>query len=181
VHVVHGQHGHELQPVGAVLAELVDPVVVRLAQGERELGIHVVAGDEAQAARRVEHRDVHAFLLHAHDLRLGVVIALDGEVQPACVGQPRPGEGLGALGRSAPDALPVLLQVGVRGGQPVDEGEAGGAPKRAAVRAHGHADAMLELRVQIPIEEIGRLHDVHVGVDEAQSVFHLTLLGVAGT
>jgi len=40
---------------------------------------------------------------------------------------------------------------------------------------------MLELRVQIAVKEIGRLHDVHVGVDEAQSVFHVTLLGMAGT
>src|SRR5207253_5040517 len=46
----------------------------------------------------------------------------------------------------------------------------------AAVRSHRHADAVFELRIQIPLEEIGRLHDVHVGVDESETVFHEVLL-----
>ena len=29
-------------------------------------------------------------------------------------------------------------------------------------------------RVQVAIEEIGWLHDVHVGIDEAQTLFHVT-------
>ena len=101
VHVVHRQHRHELQPVGAVLAELVDPVVVGLAERERELGIQIVARDEAEARRGIEHRDVDAFHLHAHHLSFGVVVALDREIQPAGVGEPRARQRLGALRRAA--------------------------------------------------------------------------------
>jgi hypothetical protein len=46
------------------------------------------------------------------------------------------------------------------------------ASPRASVGPHRDTDAALERRVQVAIEEVGRLHDVHVGVDEAQSFFH---------
>jgi len=46
---------------------------------------------------------------------------------------------------------------------------------RPSVGADRHADAMLEGRIQIPIEEVRRFHDVHVGVDETEPVLHLTL------
>ncbi len=36
----------------------------------------------------------------------------------------------------------------------------------------GQDHPVAELRIQVPLEEIGRLHDVHVGVDEAEVVFH---------
>ncbi len=45
------------------------------------------AGDEAEAAGREEDGDVDALHLHRHHLRLGVVAALDGEVQAARVGK----------------------------------------------------------------------------------------------
>src|SRR5262245_47352718 len=35
---------------------------------------------------------------------------------------------------------------------------------------------MLERRVQVALEEIGRFHDVHVGVDESEAVLHDVLL-----
>src|SRR5207249_7184193 len=57
VDVVHGQHRHELQALGAVLAEVVDPVVVRLAEGQGEVRIEVVASDEREAGGGIEHRD----------------------------------------------------------------------------------------------------------------------------
>ena len=178
VDVVHGQHRDELQALGAVLAEVVDPVVVGLAEGQREQGIQVVARDEREAGGRVEDRDVDPLHIQPHDLRLGVVVALDGEVQPAGVGDPRSREGLSALRRARAAPLPVLLQVGVRGGQPVDEDQAGRAATRAAVDSHRHADAVLERRVQIALEEVRRFHDVHVGVDEPEAIFHDILLGV---
>jgi hypothetical protein len=40
-----------------------------------------------------------------------------------------------------------------------------------------HADAVLEGGIQVAVEEIGRFHDVHVGIDEPQAVLHRTLLG----
>src|SRR5262249_22349948 len=48
---------------------------------------------------------------------------------------------------------------------------------RAAIGADRHADAVLEPRVQIPVEEIGWLHDVHVRIDEPEAVLHRILPG----
>ena len=125
VHVVHGQHRHELQTLRAVFTELVDPVIVGLAKGHRESGIEVVAGDEGEAGGRIEHRDVDALDRHAHHLGLGVVLALDREVQPAGVGEPRARERLRAVRDARAVPLPVLLQLGVhRRGQPVDDDRA---------------------------------------------------------
>ncbi len=172
VHVVHRQHGHELEPLGAVPAELVDPVVVGLAEGERELRIHVVAREQAEAGGRVEDRDVHALDRHAHHLRLGVVVALDREVEPVRPLQPRAGERLRAVRARGPAAaaLAILLQLGVhRGGQPVDDDRAALGP---AVGPDREDHPVAELRIQVPLEEIGRLHDVHVRIDEAEVVFH---------
>jgi hypothetical protein len=39
---------------------------------------------------------------------------------------------------------------------------------------------MAELRVEIPLEQIGRLHDVHVGIDEPETILHDVLLTVTG-
>ena len=36
----------------------------------------------------------------------------------------------------------------------------------------GRMTRSLEFRIEVPLEEIGRLHDVHVGIDEAEIVFH---------
>src|SRR5262245_59751770 len=174
VHVVHRQHRDELQPLRAVLAELVDPVVVGLTERQRELGIEVVTGDERQPGRRVQHRDVDAFHRHAHHLSLGVVLAVDREIEPAGVGQPRAGQGLRTVRDTRAIALPVLLHLGVpRGGQTVDDDR---PPPRPAVGAHLEQDTVLEPRVQVAIEEVHRLHDVHVAIDELQAVFHPVLL-----
>src|SRR5205809_976469 len=71
VHVLRRQHGHEPQPLGTVAAELVDPVVVGLAEGQGEPRVHVVAREQAQAGRRIEDGDVHALHLHADELASG--------------------------------------------------------------------------------------------------------------
>ena len=88
VHVVHRQHRDPLQLVRAVGAELVDPVVVRLADGQRELRIHVVAAEQGETGGGVVHRDVDALHLHAHHLGDRVVVAGDREVEPAGVEEP---------------------------------------------------------------------------------------------
>src|SRR4030095_16710739 len=74
-------------------------------------------------------------------------------------------------------AFPVLLHLGVhRGGQAVDDDR---APTGLAVGADHAADAVLEPRIEIAIEQVDRLHDVHVAVNEAKPVFHDVLPGVA--
>ena len=168
--VVRRQHGHELELVGAVLAELVDPVVVGLAQGEGEMRVHVVAGEEAQPRGRIEDGDIHALDPHAHDLRHRVVLALDGEIEAPRVGEPGSRERLGAVGAAGRPPLAILLQLGVHGGvQAVDDD---GAALRAPVGADGQAHPAPELGLQILLEKIRRFHDVHVAVDEPEPIFH---------
>ena len=66
------QHRRELELVRAVPAELGDPVVVGLAEAERQQRVEVVARDQAEPGRREQHRDVDALHRHAHHLRLGI-------------------------------------------------------------------------------------------------------------
>src|SRR5262249_4066954 len=177
VYVVDRQHRHELQPLRAELAELVDPVVVGLAQAERELGIEVIAGNQGEAGRRGQHPDVDPLHTHAAHLGLGVVRALDREVEAAGIGQTRAGQGLGAVRAARTAALPVLLHLGVhRGGQTVDDDR---APPGLAVGPDHGGDAVFEPLVQVAVEQIDQLHDVHVAVNEAKPVFHDVLPGVA--
>src|SRR5262249_42034421 len=120
----------------------------------------------------VEHGNVDPFHHHAHDLGLGVIVTGHGEVEPARVEDPRARQELRALRVAAAHALAVLLEVHVGGGKPIDQRQ----PRRAALGPpvapdlHGHA--VLELRVEVALEEIGRLHHVHVGVDEPEPIFH---------
>jgi len=48
-------------------------------------------------------------------------------------------------------------------------------PPRPAVGAHLQVHAVLEPCVQIAVEEVHRLHDVHVAVDEPKAVLHRVL------
>src|SRR5437879_5921409 len=80
---------------------------------------------------------------------------------------------------SGTDTLAVLLDVGVRNRHAVDDDQTGGgAATRASVRSHRDADPVLELWIEIALEEIGRLHDVHIGIDEPKAVFHQILLAL---
>ena len=79
IDVVHRQHRRHFELVRAVLDELVDPVVIGAADRGRELRVHVVARQERQPGGREQDGDVDALHRHAHDLRLGVIAALDGE------------------------------------------------------------------------------------------------------
>ena len=124
VDVVHRQHRRHLQLVRAVLDEIVDPVVIGAADRGRELRIHVVARQERQAGGREQHRDVDPLHRHAHDLRLGVVAALDREHHVR----------VGALrDERAADAV-VLRDVAVIAGRGAVE-----IPQRPAAHAGGAA------------------------------------------
>jgi hypothetical protein len=66
-----------------------------------------------------------------------------------------------------------LLHLGVlRRRQTVDHDRAAARP---AVGADLEHDAILEARVQIALEEVHRLHDVHVAVDKPQAILHRVL------
>ena len=133
----------------------------------------MITRDEAQTGGGVEHRDVDPFHLHSDHLSLGVVLALDREVEPAGVGEPRAGERLRAVGAAGAAPFPVLLQLGVlRRREAVDHDRA--AP-RLAVGPDRRRHAVLEPWIQIPLEQIHRLHDVHVAIHKPQSILHATL------
>ena len=52
------------------------------------------------------------------------------------------------------------------------------APFQFSLRIHGQYDAVSELFIQIFIEKVDRLHNVHVAVDKTQSIFHGRILRV---
>ena len=85
-----------------------------------------------------------------------------------------PDRGCVLVGRARAGPLPVLLQLGVLGGRQAvdDDGAAAGAP----VLADREDDAVLESRIQVALEQVGRFHDVHVAVHESQSILHRALL-----
>ena len=147
------------------------PVVIGAADRGRELRIHVVARQERQAGRREQHGDVNPLQFHPHDLRLGVIAALDRKHHVR----------VGALrDERAADAV-VLRSVAVVAGRGAVE-EPQRAPAhagRAAVDpAQRRGDARFELGVEVFLEQIGRLHDVHVAIDKPMALFHLRLPSV---
>jgi hypothetical protein len=167
IDIMHRQHRGHFQLVRAVLHKIVQPVIVGAADRRRELRIHIVARHERQADRREQDGDVDALHRHAHDLRPGVVAALDREHHGR----------VGALRhKRAADAV-VLRDVAV-----IAEGLTVEIPGRPAAHAGGAAphppqrrgDARLEFRVEIFVEQIRRLHDVHVAIDKPVALFHPT-------
>src|SRR5215470_11328546 len=136
--------------------------------------VHVVAGEEAQARGGEEDGDVDALHGHAHDLRHGIVLALDREIEAPRVGQARARERLGAVRGARLAALAVLLQLGIHCcGQAVDDD---GAALGPAVAGDGQEHPAPEPWIEVLLEKIRRLHDVHVAVDEPEPIFHDALL-----
>ena len=80
VDIVRGQHGGELQLVRAVPTKLMDPVVVGLAQGEREQRVHPITRQHAETDGGEEDGDIGPFHRQRHYLSFGVVVPLDGEI-----------------------------------------------------------------------------------------------------
>ena len=163
------QHRRHLQLVRTVLHEIVQPVVVGPANCRRELRVHIVPRQERQTGGREQHRDVDALHLHAHDLRLGVIAALDREHHV----------GVGAARHERAARTVVLRDVAVIAGRcAVEEPERPAAhARRAAVAApHRGGDAVLEGRIEIFVEQVRRLHDMHVAIDKPVSLLHPTLL-----
>ena len=169
VDVVDRQHRCHLELVGAVLAEIVQPVVVSPADRRGELRVHVVTAEEGEPHGREQHRDVDPFHLHAQDLRLGVVAALDRE-HHVLVGATRDQRPAG------PVVLRDVAVVAERGAVEEPQGaaaHAGAAAVDAALRG-GHP--VLKGGVEIIIEQVDRFHDVHVAIDKPMTLFHDVLL-----
>ena len=165
VDIVHRQHRRHFQLVRAVLAEIVQPVVVGAADRSRELRLHIVARHKGKADRREQHGDVDPFHRHAHDLSLGIIATLDREHDILVAAR---------ADQRAADAV-VLRDDPV-----IAQGLAVEIPGRAAAHAGGAAlhppqgrgDARLEFGVEIFLEQLRRLHDVHVAIDKAVALFH---------
>ena len=173
VHVVHGQHRDELQPIGAVPAELVNPVVVGLAQRERQQRIEVVPGDQPQTRSSDRAR------------RCRRLPSPCPSPAPRGRSRARPRSRDGRCRRCASPTSGCVLCVSPRRtrfrycwrsmsdvGCPSIDRETRWPALRPAVGSHLHGHAVPELRIEIPVEEIGRLHDVHVGVHEPETIFH---------
>src|SRR3989475_241179 len=70
VDVERGDHPGPEQPLGVLLAKLVEPVVVGPRHGGREPWLHVRDREREQSARGVDHRDIDAFGVHGFELDL---------------------------------------------------------------------------------------------------------------
>ena len=163
--------------IGAVLAELVNPVVVGLTQSQRQPRVHAIAGNDAEPHSRKQDRDVDPFQLHAHDLRHRVVFPLDREIKPPAVGHAGAGQGLrdgGFLGAAGPFSM--LLQFDVADRRfVVDDDD---SRLRSTVGAHGKHHPIAKLAIQIAIEQVRGFHDVHIAVDESKHVFRGRILSL---
>ena len=85
---MQGQHSDKFELVGAVLAEVVNPVIIGLAQGQREPRVHMVAGNQAETGSGEEDRDINALDLHAHHLCFGIVVARNSKIEPTLLSNP---------------------------------------------------------------------------------------------
>ena len=139
------------------LAEVEEPVVVGAGDGRREGRVHVRLPQGVQSPAGVDDRHVDALDVHRLQLDL-VAVAAVGVGAVALLhlfGVPSGGAAGGhrAQGVSSPEAS-------VR----VDEVEIGGA-----VRSADRGDAS-EAGVDVPLPEIHRLDDVHVAVNDLETV-----------
>ena len=162
--VVGRQHSGALEPRRILLAEIVEPVVVGPADGLRQQRIHVGHGHDVQAGGGEQHRHVQALDVHGLELGLGIEPLGSREVDHVL----------------ARDLLPLADHARI-----VGQGRALG-PRLLAVQqqqveitaARDVDDSrrvLLERRIDVVFPEVHRLHDVHVGVDDFQSVFHRSL------
>ena len=159
VDVERGDHPGAEQALGVLLAELVQPVVVRARHGRGESRLHVGNGQGEEAPRGIDHRDVDALDVHRLDLNLRGPAPLL-ERPPALL----------VLRMVMPVAAPAAI--GVRGD----------APPRLAVPGQAQVPGVLgeplrgaipERGIDVPLPEIGRLDDVDVAVEHLEvSVRH---------
>ena len=68
IHVEWRDHPGADQPLGVAGAEIVHPVVVGARDGGGELRLHALVDQGAQAAGRIEHREVDALDVHGFEL-----------------------------------------------------------------------------------------------------------------
>jgi hypothetical protein len=133
------------------------------------LRVHIVASEEGQPDGREQHGDVDPLHLHADDLRLGVVAALDRE-HYVLVGAARD------QGPAGPVVLRDVAVVAERGAVEEPQGAAAHAGAAAVDPALRGGHPVLEGGVQIIIEQVDRFHDVHVAIDKPMTLFHDVLL-----
>ncbi len=131
------------------------PVVVGARHGVGEARVLVGKGEDAQAAGRKQHGGVDAFGVHRFQLHL---------------------TGPAALGVTAIDLL-VLIKVaaavrratgapGVFGHVRKDRAEIADVVRGPSARR-----LIAKLGIDVALPEIGRLHDMHVAVENFESVF----------
>ena len=157
VYVEYRNHARAQKPLRVRLAEVEEPVVVGTGDCCCECGIHIRFAQGMQAAAWVDDRHVDALDVHRFQLDL-VTVATVG-VRPVTVLHLFGVLSGGTTGGHPPERVPSP-EASVR----VDEVEVGGT------RCRSDRCNASEARVDVPLPEVHRLDDVHVAVDNLETV-----------
>ena len=148
------------QPVGGVGAEIDDPAVIGPTVGVAQGGVKDL-GFPQQGQRGVQHRGVHALLIHV------------GQAFPGVHGAQRGGAGVGAVGPG--HEFPGAFAVAADGEQHAPGVALGHLAVDLQIlqtaRVGFDADrAVTEGRVDVALPQVGRLKDMGVGVNDQRIV-----------
>src|SRR5215510_3589284 len=148
-------HAGAEQPLGILLAEVVEPVVVGARHGCGQAGLHVGDREGEKAARRIDDRDVDALDVHRLELHLR---------RPAALGVGLPA----LLVQGVVLALPATVAVGVDAGDAAPGLAVVGQAQIALVLREPDRRAIAERGIDVARPQVGRLDDVDVAVEDLE-------------
>ena len=156
IHTVGRNHAGANEAGGIFSAKIVKPVVVGTGYCCGKTGVHVIDHQSAQTPLRIEHRQFYTFDVHGLELNLG---------------------GPAVLGMAAID-LQIVLEIAPasrvifpRGfSRPFSAVRVDHAQVSYIVAGESSGSARLIFDVDIPVPTIHRFHDVHVAVNDFESI-----------
>src|SRR3989442_5934409 len=153
VDVERRDHAGAPQPRGVARAEVVEPVVVRTGDGCREFRLRPVDRLGVKPARGIDDADVDAFRIHGLELDLRAPPALVERAKSLAVSLRASATRPSLVGDAVGQALALDLESEVEYvlGEPAER-------------------LVLERRIDVALPEVGRLDDVDVAVEDAESV-----------
>src|SRR5262245_40185712 len=155
VHVERRDHAGADQALRVLLAEFVEPIVVRARHGRPKPGIDVGDGQGEEPARGIDHRDVDALDVHGLELHLRrpapfrvrlPALLVEGVVTP----------------------LTAAATIRVDAGDPSPRLAGVGEPQIALVLREPDGRPVAEGRVDVPAPQVGGLDDVDVAVEDLE-------------